>query len=101
MTKVFVNIVAVALVLVPAIAHAETSAPVSFTHAGVLYTYTVEQTGEHKVLRGHAGASREPFVLNVGNNWVDGTVDGSTVSFSLKSVKHMRGIVRVEQMAAR
>jgi hypothetical protein len=101
MTKVFVNIAAVALAVVPAIAHAETSAPASFTHEGVLYTYTVEQTGANKVLRGHAGTSREPFVLNVGKSWVDGTVAGSPVAFSLKSVKHVQGIVQVEQMAAR
>jgi hypothetical protein len=101
MTKLFSNIAAIALVAIPAAAHAEQSEPVSFTHDGVSYTYTVEQTGERKVLRGHAGTNREPFVLNVGKSWVNGTANGSDVSFSLKSVKRIKGIVTVEQLAAR
>ncbi len=101
MKNVFANIAAATLILVPTIASAGSSAPATFTHDGVVYTYTVEQQSNHRVLRGHSGASRTPFVLTLGKSWVDGTVGDSAVSFSLKSVKPVRGIVRVEQMAAR
>jgi hypothetical protein len=101
MSKVLANIAAVALVLIPAIAHADASEPVSFRHEGQTYTYTAEQVGNKKVLRGHMGPSNEPFVLNVANRWVTGTVNGSPVSFSLKSVKRVRGIVIMDQMAVR
>lgn len=101
MTKLFSNIAAIALIAIPAAAHAEQSEPITFSHDGVTYTYTVEQVGEKKVLRGHAGTSREPFVLNVGKSWVNGSTNGRDVSFSLKSVKRIKGIVAVDQLAAR
>ncbi len=101
MKKSIANIAAITLAIIPAIANAEPSEPVSFRHSGQLYTYTTEQVGETRVLRGEAGAGRDPFVLTVGKSWVSGTVNGSPVSFSLKSVKRIRGIVTVDQLAAR
>jgi hypothetical protein len=101
MTKLNTTLAACALALAPAVAHGETTAPTTFEYAGQAYTYTTEQVGEKQVLRGHTGPSREPFVLTVGKRWVEGTVNGNPVSFSLKSVKHLKGIVVVEQMAVR
>jgi hypothetical protein len=101
MTKILSSIAAVSLVLSPAIAHAEETAPISFRHDGVTYTYTVEQTGDRRILRGVSSESRTPFVLNVGKRRVSGTVDGSDVTFSLNSVKRVKGIVVIEQLAAR
>ncbi len=101
MNKVHAGVAAIATALVPAIAGAEPSEPVSFRYAGETYIYTVEQVGDKRVLRGTVGVRREPFVLNVGKRWVNGTSNGSEVSFSLKSVKPVSGIVTVDQLAER
>jgi hypothetical protein len=100
MTKVYTILAAAALTFLPSLANAEAAAPVSFIYGGQTYTYTVEQDGSKQVLRGVVGKSKEPFVLNVGKHWVDGTVDGRPVSFSLKSVKRIKGIVTVEENLA-
>jgi hypothetical protein len=101
MIKLHSIIATVVLALVPVFASAETSEPITFSYAGEIYTYTVEQIGEKKVLRGDIGARHEPFVLNVGKSWVSGMVNGNEVSFSRSSVKHRKGIVTVEQLASR
>jgi hypothetical protein len=101
MSKVLATIAAATLVLVPAIAYAEPSEPVSFRHDGETYTYTAEQVGAKKVLRGKVGTSNAPFELTIDSRRVEGTVNGSPVSFSLKSVRRVRGIVIMDQVAAR
>jgi hypothetical protein len=100
MTKAYTTLAALALALVPSLANAEEAAPVSFTYDGQVYTYTIEQAGGKRVLRGVVGRAGERFVLNVGKHWVDGTVDGRPISFSLKSVKRIKGIVTVEESLA-
>ncbi len=101
MLKFYSAIVAMTLVLVPVTVSAETSEPVSFKHAGETYTYTVEQVGSTRVLRGEFGSSRAPFVLRVGKRTVTGTVNGNPVEFSRRSVSRVKGIVIIEQLANR
>jgi hypothetical protein len=54
-----------------------------------------------KVLRGHVGADKAPFELNVGKSSIAGSFNGSPVAFSLKSVRRIQGIVVMDQVAAR
>ncbi len=101
MTKIFKTIAAITTAFIPVIAHAETSEPHSFAYRGETYTYTTEQVGDKKVLRGQVIDTRAPFELRVGDKWVEGTVNGNPVSFPLKSVQRLRGIVTVERVAVR
>jgi len=101
MFNIHTTIAAVALTLVPAIASAEPSEPTTFRHNGQTYTYTSEQVGDMKVLRGHVGADKTPFELNVGKRSIAGSFNGSPVAFSLKSVRRIQGIVVMDQVAAR
>jgi hypothetical protein len=64
-------------------------------HQGVRYTYTVEQNGEGRTIRGTTNTSTKPFVLYVSKRTVTGTIDGNPVEFSLRDVKRLRGVVEV------
>jgi hypothetical protein len=101
MTNLRSTLAALTLAFIPSIACAEASEPVTFTYRGEPYTYTVEQGQSFKILRGKAGKSAEPFEFKVGKRRVDGTIGGRDVSFMLSSVKKVKGIVTVEQMASR
>jgi len=52
----------------------------SFTHEGVVYTYTVTTKDKVQVLEGRTNKGGE-FRLNVKNGWVDGYVNDTRVSF--------------------
>ena len=72
-----------------------TVATTTMEHQGVRYTYTVEQNGEGRTIRGTTNTSSKPFVLYVSKRTVTGTVDGNPVEFSLRDVKRLRGVVEV------
>jgi hypothetical protein len=76
-------------------AFAEVSAPVTLTHKGVSYTYTVEAKDDVKIIRGTTNLSNKPFVLYVNNRMVTGKVEGSDVSFPLRAVKPLKGVFEV------
>lgn len=71
------------------------SAPVTMKHDGVVYTYTAEQKGALRTIRGTSSKDNLPFVLYVSKHSVSGTIEGNAVSFPLKSVKRITGIVEV------
>jgi hypothetical protein len=95
MNKFFSTIAAIATVFMPVAVHAEASEPRSFTFRGETYTYTTEQVGSKKVLRGRVVTTGAPFELRVGARQVEGTVNGNPVSFPLKAVARLRGIEEV------
>ncbi len=95
MTKFAPVFAAAALLIAPAAAFAEPSAPVSFTHQGATYNYTVEQKAEKRIIRGQETVSGSQFTLFVGKSKVTGFVDGRPVSFPLTAVKPLRGTVDV------
>jgi hypothetical protein len=101
MKTVFSTIATAALALVPAIANAQPTEPVTLKYKGSTYVYTVEQVGSSRVLRGALESGRAPFRLVVGKRRVRGMVNGSEVSFLLSSIKPVKGIVVVERLAAR
>ena len=85
MKKIFLAAVAVFAVY-PAVANAET-APQRFEHDGKAYSYTVEDRGDYRLIRGVEENSRKPFVLRVGESRVRGTMGSTNVNFPLKDVK--------------
>jgi hypothetical protein len=92
----FVSIAAAAIfALTSTAAFADPSAPVTLKHNGISYTYTVEGTGNSRIIRGTTNLSNKPFILYVSNRTVSGTVDGESVSFPLRSVKPLKGDVEV------
>ncbi|MFM9853293.1 MAG: hypothetical protein ACKVOJ_10890 [Sphingomonadaceae bacterium] len=95
MTKFATTIAAAIFALTSTVAFAETPAPVTMKHKGVEYTYTVEATANSRIIRGTASDSAKPFVLYVNKRTVSGTVDGNDVSFPLRAVKKLTGIVEV------
>jgi hypothetical protein len=101
MNRFFSIAAATALLSLPTIASAEKSAPITITHDGHSYSYTVEYKGDSRIIRGAEVASGEPFTLYVGKVWVGGTVNGQAVSFPLSSVKPLKGVVTVETLASR
>ena len=74
---------AVALAAVPTLAHADES----FSYKGSTYTYSVEEKGDLRILRGTADKGRVPFVLKISKSGVSGSYDGQPVEFSLNDVK--------------
>ena len=85
----FSFVAAAALVAAPAVASAETSAPTTFTHQGVQYSYTTEVTANERIVRGTAYAGTVPFELHVKKKVVDGTFDNRPVAFTLSEVKSL------------
>lgn len=72
---------------VPAIAHAEEAAAQRFEHDGRIYSYTVSDTGNYRVISGVEEKTGKPFRLRVGENRVRGTVGSQQVSFALRDVE--------------
>jgi hypothetical protein len=101
MNKFFSIASTATLLLSPALANAEPVAPITISHDGHTYTYTVEHKGASRVIRGTEVATGEPFTLYVGKVWVGGTANGQSVSFPLSSIKPLKGIVTVEKLASR
>jgi hypothetical protein len=85
MKKIFIPALALA-VLAPSVVVAE-AAPQRFTHEGKSYSYTVEERGDYRLIRGVEENSRKPFVLRVGESRVRGTMGNNNVSFHLNKVK--------------
>lgn len=85
MKKIFLPALALA-VLAPSVVVAE-AAPQRFTHEGKSYSYTVEDRGDHRVIRGVQENNNKLFHLRVGESHVRGTVNGHPVSFPLNQVK--------------
>jgi hypothetical protein len=88
--------VPVALAAVTAPAFAET-----VTHNGVTYVYSVEQRGNVRLITGEDTTNHRRFSLRASRNWVDGTVDGSPVSFSTRDLVRLKPEVSVTEVAAR
>ncbi len=84
-----------ALASLSSAALAQPSAPITMKHDGVVYTYLVDQNGARKTISGTSSKDNIPFVLYVSKHSVSGTIEGNTVSFPLKSVKRLRGVVDV------
>lgn len=73
--------------LVPAAAHAEEIAAQRFEHDGNIYSYTVTQVGDSRVISGVEERTGKPFRLRIGEHRVRGTVGSQQVSFSLREVE--------------
>jgi hypothetical protein len=86
--------VALAAISPPALAE-------TFTHKGTTYVYSVEQRGNLQIIKGLDTKTKRPFTLRVSNNWVDGEVDGSPVSFSKRDVVRLTPTVSTTEIAAR
>jgi hypothetical protein len=97
MTKFFSILATTALTLMPVICQAETGEQHAFEHKGRRYVYTIEQKSNYRILRGMETHSQEKFALSVYSKRVMGTFGDSAVSFSLSDVKHLKGIVQVEE----
>jgi hypothetical protein len=89
------TLLAAALALLPAMAAAEPPKPQTMTYDGVTYTYTVIEKNGIRKIDGMMDKGFKRFSLVVGKHFVDGTVGGTPVSFSLKAVKPLIGTVEV------
>jgi hypothetical protein len=87
-------------ILVAAVAITTPALAESFVHQGITYSYSVEQRGNLRVISGEDSQHRA-YTLRVSKNWVDGTVDGSPVSFSIRDVVRLKPEVTVTEVAAR
>lgn len=93
MLKSLSILVAIAATTTPALAE-------TVTHQGVTYVYSVEQRGNVRLITGESSDHRR-FSLRASPTWVDGTVDGSPVSFSVRDVIRLKPEVTVTEVAAR
>jgi hypothetical protein len=87
-------------ILVAAVAITTPALAESFVHQGIIYVYSVEQRDNLRVISGEDSQHRA-YTLRVSKNWVDGTVDGSPVSFSIRDVVRLKPEVSVTEVAAR
>jgi hypothetical protein len=94
MKKLFLPIL---LAIIPATAHAEEAR--RFEHEGRIYSYTITQVGESRIIVGVEEKTGKPFKLRVGTHQVRGTVGSQQVQFSLRDVKPLAASVTV--LAAR
>lgn len=84
--KSFQIAAAAALIAAPALAHAgETTA--KFTHEGVTYTYTAQDVGGERVIKGTAFNGKAPFELHVRGRFVTGTFNSQPVEFTQAEAK--------------
>ena len=73
--------------LFPAAVQAEEPAAQRFEHGGSIYSYTVTQVGDTRVISGIEEKTGKPFKLRVGEHRVRGTIGSQQVSFALRDVK--------------
>ena len=85
------------LAAVPATAHAEEVR--RFAHEGRIYSYTITDLGDHRVISGVEEKTGQPFKLRVGTHQVRGPVGSQQVQFSLRDVKPLEATVTI--LAAR
>lgn len=74
-------------VLAPAVVQATEPAQQRFAHEGRVYSYSVTQVGDYRVISGVEEKSGQPFRLRVGETRVRGTIGSQQVSFSLRDVQ--------------
>ena len=87
-------------ILIAAAALATPALAETVTYEGITYVYSVEQRGNVRMISGEDSDHRV-FTLRVSRNWVDGTVNGSPVSFSTRDVARLKPEVTVTEVAAR
>lgn len=73
--------------LVPSVALAQDTPSNRFEHEGAIYSYTVTQVGDTRVISGVEERTGKPFTLRVGQHRVRGTVGSQQVSFALRDVQ--------------
>ena len=73
--------------IAPAAVRAEEPAAQRFEHGGSIYSYTVTQVGDTRVISGIEEKTGKPFKLRVGEHRVRGTIGSQQVSFALRDVK--------------
>jgi hypothetical protein len=88
-------LLAAALAFIPAMASAEAPKSQTMTYDGVTYTYTVTEKNGIRKIEGMMDKGFKRISLVVGKHFVEGTVGGTPVSFSLKEVKPLKGTVEV------
>lgn len=96
-----IKLFAAAALTFGAVAAAPAVAAETLTYQGVTYEYTVTEQGATRVISGHDLDRRRPFVLRVARGRVEGEVNGSMVSFSLRDVKRTSQTSTKSQIAAR
>lgn len=80
-------------VLAPAAAQAAEPAQQRFEHEGRIYSYSVAQVGDYRVISGVEEKSGKPFRLRVGETRVRGTIGSQQVSFPLRDVQPLGAAV--------
>jgi hypothetical protein len=73
----------------------------TMTHNGVTYVYSVETSGNTKIIKGEDVTNRRAFTLRVNNGWVEGDIDGRSVSFSKRDVVRLKANQVAQEVAAR
>lgn len=86
MKKIIFPILAL-FALAPAAVRAEEPAAQRFEHGGSIYSYTVTQVGDVRVISGVEEKTGKPFKLRVGEHRVRGTVGSQQVNFALRDVE--------------
>ena len=76
-------------VAAPTVAFAAKDDAGQFTHKGVDYSYTTEDHGADKVVRGTAYAGKVPFELHIHKKTVTGTFNNKPVEFELADVQKL------------
>ncbi|MCM3420711.1 hypothetical protein [Sphingopyxis alaskensis] len=76
--------------LTPSAAMAKDEVVKRFEHDGAIYSYTVTQVGDTRVLKGIEERTGKPFTLRVGEHRVRGTVGSQQVSFPLREVEPLK-----------
>ena len=74
---------------VPALALAAADDAGQFTHKGVDYHYTTEDSAGDRVVRGTAYAGKVPFELHIHKKTVTGTFNSKPVEFDLAEAKQL------------
>lgn len=70
------------------------------THEGVTYTYTVDNSSAAQLITGTDSRGGE-FSLRVKNGWVEGVVNGRSVSFSTRDVVRTKPTAIATEVATR
>ncbi|NIJ35367.1 hypothetical protein FHR22_000016 [Sphingopyxis panaciterrae] len=78
------------LALAPGAVLAKDAPAQRFEHKGAVYSYTVTQVGDTRVISGVEERTGKPFTLRVGQHRVRGTVGSQQVSFALRDVESLQ-----------
>ncbi len=88
-------------ILISATALATPAFADTVTHEGVTYIYSVKDRGNVTLITGEDATNHQPFSLRVTRNWVDGVVNGKSVSFSKRDVVQLTPAIIPSEIAAR